>query len=167
MDVVFSGKKFSVEVGPVRYPDGREHVQEIVRHPASVVLLPIVGDGRVVMVRQFRSPIGRETWELPAGTLNRGEDVDAAARRECEEEIGLVPHGLTRLARLFPSPGFCDEEMIFYRATDLRVPPPDSPHHPDEDEDIQTRTVTVEEARAMVAREEIVDLKTAYALTLV
>ena len=78
-----------------------------------------------------------------------------------------MPHRLERLRGLYPAPGFCDEELIFFRASDLRTPPPDSPHKPDEDEDITTRTVTVAEARAMVARGEIVDLKTAYALTLI
>jgi hypothetical protein len=73
---------------------------------------------------------------------------------------------LERLAALYPAPGFCDEQLIFFQAFDLRQPLPDSPHHPDEDEDIQVRTVTVAEARAMVASNEIVDLKTAYALTL-
>jgi ADP-ribose pyrophosphatase len=167
MNTVFTGKKFSVEVGPVRFPDGQAHVQEIVRHPACVVLIPIASDGRVVLVSQYRSPIARTTWELPAGTLNASEPADSAARRECEEETGLVPHRIERLAALFPSPGFCDEEMIFYRATDLRTPPPDSPHHADEDEDIQVRTVSVDEAKRMVKDGEIVDLKTAYGLTLI
>jgi ADP-ribose pyrophosphatase len=163
---VFRGRKFSVEVGPVRYPDGQEHVQEIVRHPVSVVLLPLTDEGRIVLVHQFRPPIDRETWELPAGTVNHGEEADAAARRECEEETGLVPHRLERLTALYPSPGFCDEQMIFYRATDLRTPPKDSPHHADEDENITVKTVTREEAKAMVERGEIVDMKTAYGLTL-
>jgi hypothetical protein len=78
----------------------------------------------------------------------------------------LVPRHLERLCALYPAPGFCDEELIFFRVSDLRPPPPGSPHHPDEDEDITTRTVTVAEARAMLERGAIVDLKTAYALTL-
>jgi ADP-ribose pyrophosphatase len=107
------------------------------------------------------------TWEFPAGRLNAGESAEAAARRECEEEIGRVPQRIERLRGLFPAPGFCDEELIFFRVFDLREPAPDSPHHPDEDEDIETRVVPVDEARAMVERGEIVDLKTAYALTLI
>jgi hypothetical protein len=73
---------------------------------------------------------------------------------------------LFRLAGLFPAPGFCDEELIFYRASDLQPPPPDSPHRPDEDEDLEVRSVEIDRARAMVASREIVDLKTAYGLTL-
>src|SRR5436190_11302177 len=114
MKVVFSGRTFSVEVGPVRFPDGRDHVQEIVRHPPSIVLLPRATDGRFILVRQYRSPLARQTWEFPAGSLNAGETPEEAARRECEEEIGLVPGHLQRVRQLFPSPGFCDEEMIFF-----------------------------------------------------
>jgi len=164
---VYTGRVFSVETGRRRFPNGSEHEIEIVRHSASVVLIPVLGDGRVVIVKQYRAPLDRETWEFPAGRLNDGESADAAARRECEEEIGLVPHQVERLRGLYPAPGFCDEELIFFRASDLRPPPPDSPHKPDEDEDITSRTVSIAEARTMVERGEIVDLKTAYALTLV
>jgi ADP-ribose pyrophosphatase len=166
METVFKGRVFSVEIGRRRFPNGEEHPVEIVRHAPSVVLIPIDDDGRVVIVKQYRAPLDRETWEFPAGRLNEGEAATDGARRECEEEIGRVPQGLRRLAALYPAPGFCDEELIFFRACDLRKPPPDSPHKPDEDEDITTRTVSIEEARAMLERGEIVDLKTAYALTL-
>jgi ADP-ribose pyrophosphatase len=167
MNTVYSGRVFSVETGKRRFPNGQEHDVEIVRHAPSVVLIPVAEDGRVVIVRQYRAPLDRETWEFPAGRLNEGESAEAAARRECEEEIGLVPHRLERLRALYPAPGFCDEELIFFRASDLRLPPPDSPHQPDEDEDITTRTLPVADARAMLERGEIVDLKTAYALTLI
>lgn len=166
MPIIYKGRVFSVEVERRRFPNGREHEVEIVRHAASVVLIPIEEDGRVVIVKQYRAPLDRETWEFPAGRLDDGETAEAAARRECEEEIGLVPHRLEKLRGLYPAPGFCDEELIFFRVSDLRPPPPDSPHQPDDDEDITTRTVPVAEARAMLARGEIVDLKTAYALTL-
>jgi ADP-ribose pyrophosphatase len=121
----------------------------------------------VVLIRQYRASIARELWELPAGSLDPGETAEAAAVRECEEEIGLVPHRVERLRGLFPTPGFCDEELIFFRVSDLRPPPADSRHKPDEDEDIRAETFPVDEAKAMAARGEIVDLKTAYGLTLI
>jgi ADP-ribose diphosphatase len=167
MPIVFKSRIFSVEVSRKSYPNGREHEVAIVRHPPSVVLIPLEDDGRVVVIKQYRAPIDQETWEFPAGGLYPGESADAAARRECEEEIGRVPERVERLASFFPTPGYCDEEMIFFRVSDLRQPPPDSPHKPDADEDIQARTITLAEARAMLARGDIVDLKTAYALTLV
>ena len=166
MNTIYKGRVFSVEVGRRRFPNGQEHQVEIVRHAASVVLMPIQDDGRVVIVKQYRAPLDRETWEFPAGRLNDGESAEDAARRECEEEIGFVPHRLERIRGLYPAPGFCDEELIFFRASDLRTPAADSPHTADDDEDITTRTVPVDEARAMLERGEIVELKTAYALTL-
>jgi len=167
MGTVYEGRVFSVEVGKRTFPNGREHEVAIVRHQPSVVLIPVEDDGRIVMVRQYRAPIDRLTWELPAGSLDEGESADAAARRECEEEIGRVPTRVERLGAWYPVPGYCDEEMIFFKVSDLRLPPPDSIHEPDEDEDIESRSVTIAEARAMVARGEIVDLKTAYGLTLI
>ena len=167
MHTMYGGRVFSVEVGKRTFPNGRTHEVAIVRHQPSVVLIPFEGDGRVVLVRQYRAPIDRLTWEFPAGSLDEGEPADAAARRECEEEIGRVPERLERLGAWYPVPGYCDEEMIFFKASGLRSPPPDSIHRPDEDEDIESRSVTIAEAQAMVTRGEIVDLKTAYALTLV
>ena len=166
MRTSFTSRVFSVETGTKRFPNGREHEVAIVRHPPAVVVIPIEDDGRVVLIRQFRAPIDRELWEVPAGSLDRGESAETAARRECEEEIGRVPQRVERLGALFPTPGYCDEEMIFFKATALRRPPADSPNTPDEDEDITAKSVTLADARAMVARGEIVDLKTAYALTL-
>ena len=167
MNTIYKGRVFSVETGRRRFPNGTEHDVAIVRHAPSVVLIPIDGDGRVIIIKQYRAPLDREIWEFPAGRLDEGESAEDAARRECEEEIGLVPQRLERLGGFYPAPGFCDEELIFFRVSDLRQPPPDSPNKPDEDEDITTRAVPVAEVRAMLARGEIVDLKTAYALTLI
>src|SRR5262252_649909 len=145
MPIVFTGRVFSVEVDRKQFPNGRTHEVAIVRHPPAVV---------------------RELWEVPAGSVDEGESPEAAAKRECEEEIGRVPRRLERLGAWYPTPGYCDEEMIFFRATDLREPPPGSPHRRDEDEDITAQPVTAAEARAMVARGDIIDLKTAYALAM-
>jgi ADP-ribose pyrophosphatase len=166
MPIVFKGRVFSVEVEKKRFPNGREHQIEVVRHRPAVVVIPIEADGRIVLIRQFRAAIDRELWEVPAGSLDDGESAEAAAARECEEEIGRVPLRVDRLGAWYPTPGYCDEQMIFFRAVDLREPPPDSPHKPDDDEDITAQSFTVAEARALLARGEILDLKTAYALTL-
>ena len=165
--IVYTSRVFSVDVERARFPDGREHEMAIVRHPPSVVLIPLHDDGRVVMIRQYRHALRRDLWELPAGSLDPGESPEGAAARECEEEIGLAPTRIERLCGLYPTPGYCDEEMIFFRLSGLRQPPSDSPHRPDDDEDIKNRAMTIAEARAMVARGEVVDLKTAYGLTLI
>lgn len=167
MPVVFKGRVFSVEVETRRYPNGRQHEIAIVRHAPAVVVIPIEDDGRVVLIKQYRPALDRELWEVPAGSVDDGESAEAAAKRECEEEIGRVPERVERLGAWFPTPGYCDEEMIFFRAAGLHAPPADSPHRPDADEDIAAHSFTIAEARAMVERGEIVDLKTAYGLTLI
>jgi ADP-ribose pyrophosphatase len=165
--IIHTGRVFSVEVDRKRFPNGTEHEVEVVRHPPSVVVVPMQDDGRVILIRQYRPSVDAELWELPAGSLRPGETAEAAAIRESAEEIGLIPDRLERVHGLYPAPGFCDEQLIFFRASHLRQPPPDSPHQPDEDEYIHVQAYTVDEAKMMVKRGEIVDLKTAYGLTLI
>ena len=166
MAIVCSTRVFAVDVEKIPGPDGRTHDIATVRHAPCVVIIPVLDDGRVVLIRQYRHSVKRVLWELPAGSIDPGEPADAAALRECEEETKLAPRRVEKLAALFPAPGYCDEEMTFYKATGLHAPAPDSTHRPDEDEDISVHPTSVAEARAMVARGDIVDLKTAYALTL-
>jgi ADP-ribose pyrophosphatase len=164
--VIRQGRIFRFEVDTVTLPTGHTVEMEVIRHPGSVVLLPVPVPGQVILIRQYRYTIDRYIWELPAGSLKPGEDPDAAAARECEEEIGLVPRRTERLKAFYPTPGFCDELMNFYRCTELAKPAADSTAQKDEDEDIEPRTFTVDEARQLVASGEIVDLKTVAGLTL-
>ena len=163
---VYKGRIFQLEIDVVKLPTGHTIDMEIVRHPGSVVLLPIPEPGTIILIRQYRYTIDRWIWELPAGSLKPGEDPDTAAARECEEEIGLAPAKITRLRGYYPTPGFCDEEMIYYRCEDLRQPAPDSTAKKDDDEEIEPRTFTLDQARALVMSGEIVDLKTLAGLTL-
>lgn len=167
MPIVFTSRVFDVEVDQRRHPDGRARDVIVVRHRPSVVLIPVDDDGKVILVRQYRAPLDRHTWEFPAGSVEPGEFVEAAAARECEEEIGLVPGRFEHLGSWYPVPGYCDEQMIFFRLSQLRPPGPDSQHKPDEDEDIETKTLSIDEVRAMARRGEIIDLKTVFALTLI
>jgi ADP-ribose pyrophosphatase len=164
---LYQGRIFALDVDRVRLPSGHTVDLEIIRHPGSVVLLPMPSASEIILIRQYRYSIDRWIWEVPAGSLKPNEDPDAAAARECEEEIGLVPRRLERLRGFYPTPGFCDEQMLFYRCTELTPPPADSTVRKDEDEDLEPRTVTVAEARAMVQRGEIIDMKTVVGLTLV
>jgi ADP-ribose pyrophosphatase len=166
MSIVYQGRVFAVDVETMRLSDRREHTVETVRHRPSVVVIAMPDAEHVVLVHQYRHSIRRETWELPAGSLNAGESAEDAARRECGEEIGMVPRTLVRVRGLFPAPGFCDEELIFFLASDLDPAAPGA-YTPDDDEDIRARVFEVVAARAMVDRAEIVDLKTAYGLTLI
>jgi ADP-ribose pyrophosphatase len=164
---VHKGRILQLEIDVVKLPTGHTVDMEIVRHPGSVVLLPIPEPGKIILIRQYRYTIDRWIWELPAGSLKPSENPDTAAARECEEEIGLAPGKVTRLRGYYPTPGFCDEEMIYYRCEDLRSPSPDSTAKKDDDEEIEPRTFTIDEARALVQAGEIVDLKTLAGLSLI
>ena len=130
---------FSVAVDRVRLPNGVERDLDVVRHPPSVVLVPMPDESSVVLVRQYRHPVAQSLWELPAGTLEPGEDPETAARRECEEETGHAPAHLERLGSFYPVPGYGDEEMIFYKLTGLSRP--ERPASPDDDEFLEARSV--------------------------
>lgn len=165
---VFEGRIFTVQIETITLPKGHELKAEVIRHPGSVVLIPVTQGGSVILVRQYRAPLGRWAWELPAGSLKPGEDVEKAARRECHEEIGLIAGRVEKLGAFFPTPGYCDEEMNFFRMTELREPSAgDDAAEPDEDEDIETRAFTVEELKSMVRSGDIIDLKTLGGLTLI
>jgi ADP-ribose pyrophosphatase len=162
---VFDGKVFDVDRDRVRMPNGRDVTVDVVRHPPSVVIIPVPEPGHVILIRQFRYPVKRHLWELPAGSVDKGETPEAAARRECHEEIGKVPGTVVRLTALYPTPGYCDEEMFFFRASDLAES--DEEAHVDEDEDIEARVFELREAREMVRRGEITDMKTVVGLALI
>jgi ADP-ribose pyrophosphatase len=162
---VFKGKVFRVDRDRVRMPNGRDITVDAIRHPPSVVIVPVPEPGHVILIRQFRYPVQRSLWELPAGSVDDGETPEAAARRECHEEIGLVPDTVVRLGAFYPTPGYCDEEMIFFRASGLNESSEAAPV--DEDEDIEPRTFTLPEAREMIRRGEITDMKTVVGLGLI
>src|SRR6185436_14147604 len=164
---VFTGRIFTVTIESITLPRGERLEAEIIRHPGSVVLIPMTDAGEIVLVRQYRHAIGRSAWELPAGTLKPNEEPKTAAARECHEEIGLVPSTLEALGSFYPTPGYCDEEMNFYKATGLREPRGDEKAEQDEDEDIEQGAFSVERVRSMIRSGEIVDLKTVAGLALI
>jgi len=164
---VYTGRIVALTVDRVRLPHGPEVDLEVVRHHGSVILLPMPAPSTIVLVRQYRYAVDRWLWELPAGSLKAGEDPAAGAARECEEEVGLVPGCVDLLGSFYPTPGFCDEQMCFYRLTDLGPPAPDSTAARDEDEHLEVRTFAVEDVRRMVRQGAITDLKTAFGVTLI
>ena len=153
------GPVFSVHADRVRLPNAREVTLEVVRHAPSVIVAPMPDPGHLVLIRQYRHPVGAWLWEVVAGSIDEGESPEEAAGRECHEEIGRRPARVTPLGTFLPLPGYCDEVMHFFRADGLYVPREAAEADPDEV--IVPHTVTLDEARAMVRRGEIADLKTA------
>lgn len=159
---IYDGKVLALDVDEVEEPGGVRATREVVRHRGSVAALPVHADGRLVLVRQYRHPVADRVWELPAGRLDPGETPEQGALRELEEEVGLRAGRLERLATYFTTPGFCDEVMHLFRASDLSEVPP----RPEADERIEVLTVTFAEARQMLRSGELREGKTLVAVLL-
>lgn len=162
---VFTGKVFSIDRDRVKMPNGRAVTVDVIRHSRSVVLVPVPEPGKLILVRQYRYAVNAFLWELPAGSVDEGESPEEAARRECHEEIELVPSTIVRLGAMYPTPGYCDEEMIFFRLSGLEKT--DEKAAVDEDEDIEMKVFELRDVREMLRRGEIQDMKTVVALTLI
>jgi ADP-ribose pyrophosphatase len=159
---IFSGRVVTLDVDEVLEPGSLTVTREVVRHAGSVAVLPVHDDGRVVLVRQYRYPVDAEIWEVPAGRLDSGEQPRDAAKRELEEETGLRAGSLTPFSVYYTSPGFCDEVMHLFRATELIQ----GPARPEADERIACATLTLEDAVARMRSGEIREAKTLLALLL-
>lgn len=165
---VFTGRVFDVVVDRVLMPNGREVDLDVVRHPRSVVLLPMKDADQLVMVRQYRYPIDRWIWELPAGSLDPDERPEHAAARECREETGFHPRRVELVATFYPTPGYCNELMMFFRLSELQDAAGSGFHDvKDEDEALTVGVFSVREARDLLQRGEIQDMKTAVGLGLI
>src|SRR5215470_16863588 len=116
---IFEGRVFDVSVDTVREGD-KTYVRDVVHHPGSAVIMPVFDDDTIALVKQYRYPAVKYLLELPAGTLNEGERPEVGAARELEEELGLVAGRMEKLSEFFVSPGFCEEKMWVYLATDLK-----------------------------------------------
>ncbi len=154
-EIIYTGRRLKLVEDTLRLSNGDLIKRERVEHPGAVVMLPILADGRVVLVRQFRRAVGRELLELPAGTLDAGESPEICAVRELQEEIGYRPAKLQSLGEIFPAPGFCNERQYLFLATDLvadRIAC-------DVDESIQVETVQPCELRNLIDSGSIEDAK--------
>src|SRR5438128_207986 len=158
---VFSGRVFDVTVDTVREAD-RTYVREVVHHPGSAVILPAFEDGTIGLVRQYRHPAVKYLLELPAGTLNDKERPEEGAARELEEELGMVAGRMDKLCEFFVSPGFCEEKMWLYLATDLTA----TKQSLEDDEAIEIVRLPIRQALQMVTDGEVEDAKTIIGLLL-
>jgi ADP-ribose pyrophosphatase len=165
---MYKGRIFDAIVERIQMPDReRPFEAEVVRHARSVGIAAMPGGDSLILVRQYRHAVNAWFWELPAGSVDEGEDAETAARRECQEELGLVAGSVERLGELVPLPGYCTEEMTLFRITGLREPRAGDPDaHQDEDEDLESRVFTLADVRRMIRSGEVRDMKTAAVLML-
>ena len=158
---IFRGRVFEVTVDTVREGD-TTYKREVVHHPGSAVIIPAFPDGTVGLVRQYRHPAVRYLLEAPAGTLNRGERPEEGAARELEEELGFVAGRLEKLSEFFVSPGFCEEKMWLYLATEMTP----TTQRLEDDELIDVVRLPLRQALEMITDGEIEDAKTIIGLML-
>lgn len=139
--VGFSGRLLQVNIDSVILPNGRETTRELIHHPGAVAIVPILDDGSIIFVKQYRYPVGTVMYEIPAGKLGPGEEPDVCAERELSEETGYSAKEWQRLTSIVTTPGFTDE-----------------------DEFIDVVKLTPQQVREMVLEGDIFDSKTLSAL---
>jgi ADP-ribose pyrophosphatase len=161
-EIVYPGRAFTIRRDHIRLPDGRTTKFDIVEHHGSVVLIPVDDEGNMLFVRQYRHAAGKVLLELPAGTLDEGEEPEACARREIREETGMAAGKLELLGGFFLAPGYSTEYMYVYLATGLRH----DPLQADADEFLQVAAFPLAEALEMAEGGEAPDAKSLAALLL-
>ena len=154
---IFEGVVFDVQVDQIIYDSGNESVREVVIHNGGAVVLPITDEGNLIFVKQFRYPFQKFLIESPAGKLEKGEDPYECASRELTEETGYSSDNITKLGEVYTSPGFCDEILHLYLATNLTA----GDHNREEGEfGMETFEYSLSEVDQMIKNGKIVDAKT-------
>jgi ADP-ribose pyrophosphatase len=157
---IHTGRVFSLQQERVTLPNGLKTSLEIIRHPGAAAIVPMLGDTEILLLRQYRHAVGRFIWEIPAGTLSRGEAPLQCAKRELQEETGYAAQTFHLLGEVVPVPGYSDERVFLYLARNLRK----AYQNLDDDEVLTVKTFSLEDALRMIHRGEIVDAKTVIGL---
>ena len=157
---IHSGRVLNLDLDTVRYPDGSTGELEMIRHPGAAAVLPLLdppesADPRVLLIRQFRHAADGVLWEVPAGRLEPGEAPADCARRELEEEAGMRASTLAHLTTVYTTPGFIDERIHLFLATDLEPVPP----RPERDEFVEVHALPWREVLELIRKGEMVDGK--------
>jgi len=160
---IHTGKVLKLDLDTVALPNGRTTELEILRHPGASAVVPLKDDGKVVLIRQLRHAAGGFIYEIPAGKLDHQEDPKLCAARELEEEVGYCAGKLTLLTSIWTAPGFTDEVIHIYQATDLKP----GTQNLDQDEVLEIVEWPLEEAMVRIQDGTIRDAKTIIGLQMV
>jgi ADP-ribose pyrophosphatase len=161
MKIAYKGKLLKVFVMKRRLPHGYMASYEIIRHPGAALIVPFLTDSKIIMLKQLRPVIGKYIYELPAGTLNKGESPLSCAKREIVEETGYIAKRLKLIGSIYPVPGYSTEKIFIYRAGGLKK----TVHKAEEDEVIETFVFNKEQIEKLFKSGKITDAKTIAALT--
>ncbi|HXN24006.1 MAG TPA: NUDIX hydrolase [Candidatus Dormibacteraeota bacterium] len=153
--VVYRGPVFLVRRDRVAEPGGVVATRDLVVHSGSVVVLPVLSNGKILLIRQYRHAAGQFLWELVAGRIDPGEKPLAAARRELVEETGYTAQRFTKMMDVFPTPGFVSERMLVYAARDLKA----GAARPEADEKIVNKSFSVRDIEVMMRSGKLRDAK--------
>jgi ADP-ribose pyrophosphatase len=157
-ETIFHGNVFDVKVDEIEYNGtGNKASRQVAIHPGGAVILPVKDNGKIVLISQYRYPFNEEIYELPAGKLEKSEDPKDCATRELIEETGYSSNTITKLGKIFTTPGFCDEVLHIYLAENLIA----GDHAREEGEEgMQMFEMTLDEIDKKIQDGEIVDAKT-------
>src|SRR5271154_3537906 len=153
--IIYNGKIFGIRRDEVIEPGGVRATREVITHPGSVVVLPVLPDGKILMIRQYRHATRQYLWELVAGRIDAGENPRKAAARELIEETGYRAKRFHTFLDVFPTPGFLEERMYILLAEDLTA----GKAEPEEDEKITAQAFTQSELEQMIRRNKLRDAK--------
>lgn len=159
---LFESRIFSIERLTYETPHGGEMQRDVVRHPGSVAIIPILDDGRICLIKNRRVTVDETLIEIPAGTMEPPEPPLECARRELIEETGYRAGKMELLRTFYPAPGILDEKMHLFIATDLEAGEPEREAY----EQIENYVLSIKQAKSMVAAGEIKDAKTMISILL-
>ncbi|WP_105615940.1 NUDIX domain-containing protein [Vallitalea okinawensis] len=157
---VFKGRILDVVIDSITFPNGQEAKREMVIHHGAAAIVPFDNEGNIYLVEQYRHPVGDYILEIPAGTLEPGEDPKVCAERELEEEIGYKAGNIQHLMDIYPAVGFSTERIAIYTAHDLI----ESEQNLDEDEFVEVKKFSLDEIVEMIDNGQILDSKSICAL---
>lgn len=155
---IFDGKILKLRVEQVEMPGGNLAVREIVEHPGGVGIVAVTDEDEIILVKQFRKPVEKAIYEVPAGKLDNNEDHRACGIRELSEETGYSAENFDYLGFMYPSPGFADEVTHLYLATGLTK----GENHLDPDEYLDVEFIPIDDVKKMIMDNEINDAKTVF-----
>lgn len=154
--LIYKGGFLDILNVDVTLPDGKSASRDVVKHPGATAIIAFLDEENIILVEQFRLALNKIMLEIPAGKLNKNEETKECARRELQEETGYIANNLEYLGCIATAPGFCDEIIYLYKATDLTL----GDKHEDEDEFTNVKVININRVKEMIKKGEIIDGKT-------
>ena len=154
--LIYKGSFLDILNVDVKLPNGKNYSRDVVRHPGATAIIAFLDDENIILVEQFRLPLNKKILEIPAGKINKNEDIKECAKRELQEETGYIAGNLEYLGCIATAPGFCDEIIYLYKATNLTL----GSKNEDEDEFTNVKIMNINKVKEMIKKGEIIDGKT-------